>query len=87
MHFFAEHWRVLMCSYVWAGASKQREPDKHVGVGGYGYPAFNMNEAAYGLLKSTSQREQIMSVFIFLFFRYSNTHISADLMTCIQIEA
>ena len=51
-----------MCSYVWAVAGKQPEPEKHVGVG-YVYPAFialNIKKFAYGLLKSSFKLEQII---------------------------
>nr|GEX43438.1 protein disulfide isomerase-like 2-3 [Tanacetum cinerariifolium] len=40
--------------YVWAAAGKQPELEKHVGVGGYGYPALialNIKKGAYAPLK------------------------------------
>lgn len=53
----------IACSYVWAAAGKQPELEKHVGVGGYGYPALialNIKKGAYAPLRSAFERDQIM---------------------------
>ncbi|GJY55722.1 disulfide isomerase-like protein 2-3 [Tanacetum coccineum] len=51
--------------YVWAAAGKQPELEKHVGVGGYGYPALialNVKKGAYAPLKGAFEREQMMDL-------------------------
>ncbi|KAK3038904.1 hypothetical protein RJ639_027532 [Escallonia herrerae] len=48
--------------FVWAAAGKQPELEKHVGVGGYGYPALvalNVKKGVYAPLRSAFQRDQI----------------------------
>lgn len=55
----------MLHSFLWAAAGKQPELEKHVGVGGYGYPALvalNLKKKAYAPLKSAFEREQIMYV-------------------------
>ncbi|KAG8387061.1 hypothetical protein BUALT_Bualt03G0214200 [Buddleja alternifolia] len=50
-------------NYLWAAAGKQPDLEKHVGVGGYGYPALvalNLKKKAYAPLKSAFQRDQII---------------------------
>lgn len=50
-------------SYVWVAAGKQLDLEKHVGVGGYGYPALvalNLKKAVYAPLKSAFELDQIM---------------------------
>lgn len=49
-------------SYVWTAASKQPDLEKHVGVGGYGYPALvalNVKKGVYAPLKSAFELEHI----------------------------
>ncbi|OIW02757.1 hypothetical protein TanjilG_29533 [Lupinus angustifolius] len=49
--------------YVWAAAGKQPELEKHVGVGGYGYPALvamNIKKGVYAPLKSAFELDQII---------------------------
>lgn len=49
-------------SFVWVGAGKQPDLEKHVGVGGYGYPAMvalNVKKGVYAPLKSAFQRQPI----------------------------
>nr|GMD36950.1 protein disulfide isomerase-like 2-3 [Ipomoea batatas] len=47
-------------SFVWAAAGKQPDLEKHVGVGGYGYPALvALSRKAYAPLKSAFQHDQI----------------------------
>ncbi|KAF3617183.1 Protein disulfide-isomerase like 2-2 [Capsicum annuum] len=48
--------------FVWVGAGKQPDLEKHVGVGGYGYPAMvalNVKKGVYAPLKSAFQRQPI----------------------------
>lgn len=48
---------------MWAAAGKQPDLEKHVGVGGYGYPALvalNVKKGAYAPLKSAFGQDQIM---------------------------
>ncbi|GAB2274953.1 Protein disulfide-isomerase 2-3 [Dionaea muscipula] len=50
-------------SFVWAASGKQSDLEKHVGVGGYGYPAMvalNLKKGAYAPLKSAFELEQIV---------------------------
>ncbi|THG06934.1 hypothetical protein TEA_021411 [Camellia sinensis var. sinensis] len=50
-------------NYVWAAANKQLDLEKHVGVGGYGYPALvalNVKKGAYAPLRSAFERDQIV---------------------------
>ncbi|KAG8364554.1 hypothetical protein BUALT_Bualt18G0009200 [Buddleja alternifolia] len=50
-------------NYLWAAAGKQPDLEKHVGVGGYGYPALvalNLKKKAYAPLKSAFERDQII---------------------------
>lgn len=59
----AEKFKRSPYSYVWAAAGKQPELEKHVGVGGYGYPALvalNIKKGAYAPLKSAFERDQII---------------------------
>nr|GMD30113.1 protein disulfide isomerase-like 2-3 [Ipomoea batatas] len=47
-------------NFVWAAAGKQPDLEKHVGVGGYGYPALvALSRKAYAPLKSAFQHDQI----------------------------
>ncbi|GAB4859390.1 Protein disulfide-isomerase 2-3 [Ancistrocladus abbreviatus] len=49
-------------SFVWTAAGKQPDLEKHVGVGGYGYPAMvalNLNKGAYAPLKSAFELDHI----------------------------
>ncbi|XP_071730037.1 protein disulfide isomerase-like 2-3 [Rutidosis leptorrhynchoides] len=59
----AEKFKRSPYSYVWAAAGKQAELEKHVGVGGYGYPALialNIKKAVYAPLRSAFERDQII---------------------------
>ncbi|GJW00530.1 disulfide isomerase-like protein 2-3 [Tanacetum coccineum] len=59
----AEKFKKSPYSYVWAAAGKQPELEKHVGVGGYGYPALialNVKKGAYAPLKGAFEREQMI---------------------------
>ncbi|KVI02075.1 disulfide isomerase [Cynara cardunculus var. scolymus] len=59
----AEKFKRSPYSYVWAAAGKQPELEKHVGVGGYGYPALvalNIKKGAYAPLRSAFERDQII---------------------------
>ncbi|CAM8949768.1 unnamed protein product [Rhodiola kirilowii] len=50
-------------SYVWAAAGKQPDLEKHVGVGGYGYPALvalNLKKGVYAPLRSAFEVDQIL---------------------------
>ncbi|XP_073280027.1 protein disulfide isomerase-like 2-3 [Primulina huaijiensis] len=58
----AEKFRKSPYSYVWAASGKQPDLEKHVGVGGYGYPAMvalNLKKKAYAPLKSAFERDHI----------------------------
>ncbi|CAK9134759.1 unnamed protein product [Ilex paraguariensis] len=59
----AEKFKRSPYSYVWAAAGKQPDLEKHVGVGGYGYPALvamNVKKGAYTSLRSAFERDQIV---------------------------
>lgn len=59
----AEKFKRSPYSFVWAAAGKQSDLEKHVGVGGYGYPALvalNVKKGAYAPLKSAFGRDQII---------------------------
>ncbi|XP_073151140.1 protein disulfide isomerase-like 2-3 [Henckelia pumila] len=59
----AEKFRKSPYSYVWAASGKQSDLEKHVGVGGYGYPAMvalNLKKKAYAPLKSAFERDHII---------------------------
>ncbi|KAL3624665.1 Protein disulfide-isomerase 2-3 [Castilleja foliolosa] len=59
----AEKFKKSPYSYLWAAAGKQPDLEKHVGVGGYGYPALvalNLKKKAYAPLKSAFERDQII---------------------------
>ncbi|XP_075481860.1 protein disulfide isomerase-like 2-3 [Primulina tabacum] len=59
----AEKFRKSPYSYVWAASGKQPDLEKHVGVGGYGYPAMvalNLKKKAYAPLKSAFERDHII---------------------------
>ncbi|XVF21057.1 hypothetical protein REPUB_Repub12eG0057600 [Reevesia pubescens] len=59
----AEKFKRSPYSYVWAAAGKQPDIEKHVGVGGYGYPALvalNVKKGAYAPLKSAFELEHII---------------------------
>lgn len=59
----AEKFKRSPYSYVWAAAGKQAELEKHVGVGGYGYPALvalNIKKGAYAPLRSAFEKDQII---------------------------
>ncbi|XP_071736726.1 protein disulfide isomerase-like 2-3 isoform X2 [Rutidosis leptorrhynchoides] len=59
----AEKFKRSPYSYVWADAGKQAELEKHVGVGGYGYPALialNIKKAVYAPLRSAFEKDQII---------------------------
>ncbi|KAK4363247.1 hypothetical protein RND71_018488 [Anisodus tanguticus] len=50
-------------NYVWVAAGKQPDLEKHVGVGGYGYPAMvalNVKKGVYAPLKGAFQRQPII---------------------------
>ncbi|KAL0362147.1 UNVERIFIED_CONTAM: protein disulfide isomerase-like 2-3 [Sesamum calycinum] len=50
-------------NYLWVAAGKQPDLEKHVGVGGYGYPALvalNLKKKAYAPLKSAFERDHII---------------------------
>ncbi|KAL6561428.1 Protein disulfide-isomerase 2-3 [Orobanche minor] len=58
----AEKFKKSPYSYLWVAAGKQPGLEKHVGVGGYGYPALvalNLKKKAYAPLKSAFERDQI----------------------------
>ncbi|CAL5342353.1 unnamed protein product [Camellia sinensis] len=60
----AEKFKRSPYSYVWAAAGKQPDLEKHLGVGGYGYPALvalNAKKGAYAPLKSAFERDQIIA--------------------------
>ncbi|KZV44823.1 thioredoxin family protein [Dorcoceras hygrometricum] len=55
--------KTILHVYVWAASGKQPDLEKHVGVGGYGYPALvalNLKKKAYAPLKSAFEREHII---------------------------
>ncbi|PSS05954.1 Protein disulfide isomerase-like [Actinidia chinensis var. chinensis] len=59
----AEKFKRSPYSYVWAAATQQPDLEKHVGVGGYGYPALvalNVNKGAYAPLRSAFERDHII---------------------------
>ncbi|KAF2292344.1 hypothetical protein GH714_020374 [Hevea brasiliensis] len=59
----AEKFKRSPYSYVWSAAGKQPDLEKHVGVGGYGYPAmvaWNVKKGAYAPLKSAFELEHII---------------------------
>ncbi|CAK9184073.1 unnamed protein product [Ilex paraguariensis] len=59
----AEKFKWSPYSYVWAAAGKQPDLEKHVRVGGYGYPALvamNVKKGAYTALRSAFERDQIV---------------------------
>lgn len=59
----AEKFKRSPYSYVWAAAGKQPDLEKHVGVGGYGYPALvalNVKKGIYAPLRSAFQHDQII---------------------------
>ncbi|KAK4420561.1 protein disulfide isomerase-like 2-3 [Sesamum alatum] len=59
----AEKFRKSPYSYLWAAAGKQPDLEKHVGVGGYGYPALvalNLKKKAYAPLRSAFERDHII---------------------------
>lgn len=59
----AEKFRKSPYSYVWAASGKQPDLEKHVGVGGYGYPAMvalNLKKKAYAPLKSAFEGDHII---------------------------
>ncbi|XP_051152180.1 protein disulfide isomerase-like 2-3 [Andrographis paniculata] len=59
----AEKFKKSPYSYLWAAAGKQPDVEKHVGVGGYGYPAMvalNLKKKAYAPLKSAFERDHII---------------------------
>ncbi|KAM7498364.1 hypothetical protein LguiA_022778 [Lonicera macranthoides] len=59
----AEKFKKSPYSYVWAAAGNQPELEKHVGVGGYGYPALvalNVKKGVYAPLRSAFERDQII---------------------------
>ncbi|CAM8951745.1 unnamed protein product [Rhodiola kirilowii] len=59
----AEKFKKSRHSYVWAAAGKQPDLEKHVGVGGYGYPALvamNLKKGAYAPLRSAFELDPIM---------------------------
>ncbi|XP_052178067.1 protein disulfide isomerase-like 2-3 [Diospyros lotus] len=63
MLFIAEKFKRSPYSYVWAAAGKQPDLEKHVGVGGYGYPALvalNVKKGVYAPLKSAFERDHIV---------------------------
>nr|GMC77056.1 protein disulfide isomerase-like 2-3 [Ipomoea batatas] len=58
----AEKFKTKPYSYVWAAAGKQQDLEKHVGVGGYGYPALvvlSVKNQVYAPLKSSFQHDHI----------------------------
>ncbi|KAH6776109.1 PDI-like 2-2 [Perilla frutescens var. hirtella] len=58
----AEKFRKSPYSFLWSAAGKQPDLEKHVGVGGYGYPALvalNLKKKAYAPLKSAFELDQI----------------------------
>ncbi|CAL5436740.1 unnamed protein product [Camellia sinensis] len=60
----AEKFKRSPYSYVWVAAGKQPNLEKHLGVGGYGYPALvalNAKKGAYAPLKSAFERDQIIA--------------------------
>ncbi|XP_073060829.1 protein disulfide isomerase-like 2-3 [Primulina eburnea] len=59
----AEKFRKSPYSYVWAASGKQPDLEKHVGVGGYGYPAMvalNLKKKVYAPLKSAFEPDHII---------------------------
>ncbi|CAN4103686.1 unnamed protein product [Withania somnifera] len=59
----AEKFKRNPYSFVWVAAGKQPDLEKHVGVGGYGYPAMvalNVKKGVYAPLKSAFQRQPII---------------------------
>ncbi|KAH6785263.1 hypothetical protein C2S51_037718 [Perilla frutescens var. frutescens] len=59
----AKKFRKSPYSYLWAGAGKQPNLEKLVGVGGYGYPAFvalNLKKKAYASLRNAFESDQII---------------------------
>ncbi|KAM7272084.1 hypothetical protein ACFE04_031298 [Oxalis oulophora] len=58
----AEKFKSSPYSWVWAAAGKQSDSEKHVNVGGYGYPALvalNVKKGVYAPLKSAFEVDQI----------------------------
>ncbi|VAI18245.1 unnamed protein product [Triticum turgidum subsp. durum] len=58
----AEKFKKSPYSFVWAGAGKQADLEKQVGVGGYGYPAMvalNVKKGAYAPLRSAFELAEI----------------------------
>ncbi|KAK6153234.1 hypothetical protein DH2020_012873 [Rehmannia glutinosa] len=58
----AEKFRKSPYNYLWVAASKHPDLEKHVGVGGYGYPALvalNLKKKAYAPLKTAFEHDQI----------------------------
>lgn len=77
------------CSYVWAAAGKQPELEKHVGVGGYGYPALialNIKKAVYAPLRSAFERDQIMYVFLCLALSSYPTLIGCKMAGWVMVQ-
>lgn len=59
----AEKFKRSPYSYVWTAAGKQPDLEKHVGVGGYGYPALvalNVKKGVYAPLKSAYELDHIV---------------------------
>ncbi|KAI4305726.1 hypothetical protein L6164_029074 [Bauhinia variegata] len=59
----AEKFKRSPYSYVWAAAGNQPDLEKHVGVGGYGYPALvalNLKKGVYAPLKSAFELEHVI---------------------------
>ncbi|KAJ7960317.1 protein disulfide-isomerase like 2-2-like [Quillaja saponaria] len=59
----AEKFKRSPYSYIWAAAGKQPDLEKHVGVGGYGYPALvalNIKKGVYAPLKSAYELDYII---------------------------
>ncbi|XP_061342433.1 protein disulfide isomerase-like 2-3 [Gastrolobium bilobum] len=59
----AEKFKMSHYSYVWTAAGKQPDLEKHVGVGGYGYPALvalNLKKGVYSSLKSAFELDHII---------------------------
>ncbi|KAL3849020.1 hypothetical protein ACJIZ3_010902 [Penstemon smallii] len=59
----AEKFKKSPYSYLWAAAGKQPDLEKHVGVGGYGYPALvalNLKKKAFAPLKSAFELDPII---------------------------
>lgn len=59
----AEKFKKSPYSYLWVSAGKQPDLEKHVGVGGYGYPAMvalNIKKKAYAPLKSAFELDHVV---------------------------